>query len=69
MERSCFVTITDILGTARTIEVNASSLFEAVAQGLLAIRGGDLGVPDGFKPVKVVVVESRKEYECVSRNS
>jgi hypothetical protein len=40
--RSCRVTITDILGVTRTIELEASSLFEAVAQGLLAIRGGDL---------------------------
>jgi hypothetical protein len=61
--RSCRVTITDVLGVARTIEVSASSLFEAVAQGLLAIRGGDLGVPDGFRAVKVSVIESRKDYE------
>jgi hypothetical protein len=61
--RTCRVTITDVLGAARTIEVSASSLFEAVAQGLLAIRGGDLGVPDGFRPVKVSVLETRKDYE------
>jgi hypothetical protein len=57
--RSCRVTITDILGVSRTIEVDASSLFEAVAQGLLAIRGS----PDGFRPAKVVVLDSNREYE------
>jgi hypothetical protein len=61
--RLCRVTITDILGVARTIEVHASSLFEAVAEGLLATRGGDLAIPDGFKPVKVVVIEAHTEYE------
>jgi hypothetical protein len=61
--RSCRLSITDILGIARTIEVQASSLFEAVAEGLLAIRGGDLAFPDGFTVVKVSVPETRKEYE------
>jgi hypothetical protein len=61
--RLCRVTITDILGIARTIEVQASSLFEAVAEGLLAIRGGDLAFPDGFTSVKVSVPETRKDYE------
>jgi hypothetical protein len=60
--RVCRVTITDILGASRTIEVQASSLFEAVAEGLLAIRVGDLAIPDGFRPVKVVVIETHTEY-------
>jgi hypothetical protein len=47
---------------SRTIEVQASSLFEAVAGGLLAIRVGDLAIPDGFRPVKVVVIETHTEY-------
>lgn len=63
MVLACRVTITDVLGFVRTVEVHASSLFEAVAQGLPAIRGGELAVPNGFKPVKVVVLEPHKEYE------
>ena len=37
--RSCRVTITDMEGVAHTVEVTASSLYEAVALGLTAIRG------------------------------
>ena len=29
----------------------------------MAIRGGDLTLPDGFKPIRVVVLETRKMYE------
>jgi len=36
--RSCRVTIQDLDGTSHTAEVTASSLFEAVAQGLSALR-------------------------------
>jgi len=37
--RSCRVTITDMEGVAHTVEVTAASLFEAVALGLVALRG------------------------------
>jgi hypothetical protein len=63
MVRACRVTITDVLGIARTVEMQASSLFEAAAQGFLAIRAGERAVPNGLKPVKVVVLEPHKEYE------
>ena len=36
--RSCRMTIQDLDGTSNTAEVTASSLFEAVAQGLSALR-------------------------------
>jgi hypothetical protein len=55
--RSCRVTITDREGIARTVEVTASSLHEAVAMGLKAMRGNQwvAGVPDGFAALKVSV--------------
>ena len=36
--RSCRVTIQDVEGVAHTVEVTAESLYEAVAQGLAALR-------------------------------
>ena len=36
--KSCRVTVRDIDGTSHTAEVTANSLFEAVAQGLAALR-------------------------------
>jgi hypothetical protein len=63
--RSCRVTITDREGIAHTVEVTASSLFEAVAMGLKAIRGNPwvIGIPDGFAAVKVRVVDIPVEHE------
>jgi hypothetical protein len=37
--RSCRVTIQDLDGVVHTVEATASTLYEAVAQGLAAIRG------------------------------
>ena len=39
--RSCRATIRDMEGVAHTAEVTAATLYEAVAQGLAAIRGND----------------------------
>jgi hypothetical protein len=39
--RSCQVTIQDMEGVSHTVEVTAATLYEAVAQGLAAIRGND----------------------------
>jgi len=65
MSRSCRVTITDTEGVAHTVEVTAASLFEAVALGLVALRGNRwvTGTPDGFAPVKVRVMEISVEHE------
>jgi hypothetical protein len=59
------VTITDMEGVAHTVEVTAASLFEAVALGLVALRGNQwvTGIPDGFAPVKVRVMEISVEHE------
>jgi hypothetical protein len=62
--RSCRVTIQDLDGVAHTVEVTASSLYEAVAQGLAAIRGHEwvAGVAEG-RNVKVSVADVRVEHE------
>jgi hypothetical protein len=51
--RSCRVTIQDLEGTAHTVEVTAESLYEAVAQGLAALRRSDWVV--GFQQGSVKV--------------
>ena len=37
--RSCRVTIQDLEGVTHTVDVTAESLYEAIAQGLAALRG------------------------------
>jgi hypothetical protein len=61
--RSCRVTIQDLEGVAHTVEVTAESLFEAVAQGLAALRRSDwvAGFQQGI--VKVSVADVRVEHE------
>jgi hypothetical protein len=39
--RSCRVTIQDMDGVSHTVEITAPTLYEAVAQGLAAIRGNE----------------------------
>ena len=39
--RSCRVTVCDMQGVKRSVEVTASTLYEAVALGLVAIRKQD----------------------------
>ena len=62
--RSCRVTILDLDGVAHTVEVTASTLYEAVAQGLAAIRGREwvAGVAEE-RHVKVSVTDVRVEHE------
>ena len=63
--RSCRVTIQDLDGVAHTVEVTASTLYEAVAQGLAAIRGREwvAGVEQSIGLVKVSVTDVRVEHE------
>lgn len=42
MIRSCRVTVQDTEGVAHTVEVTGKSLYEAVAQGLAALRGANV---------------------------
>src|ERR1700746_2189771 len=53
--RSCRVTIQDMDGVSHTVEVTAATLYEAVAQGLAAIRGNEwvAEIVEGFNFVKV----------------
>src|SRR5260370_34347516 len=63
--RSCRVTIQDMDGVSHTVEVTAATLYEAVAQGLAAIRGNDwvAGIAQGLNAVKVSVADVRVEHE------
>jgi hypothetical protein len=63
--RACRVTIQDLDRVSHTVEVTASTLYEAVAQGLAAIRGKEwvAGVEQGIGVVKVSVSEVRVEHE------
>src|SRR5882762_10041672 len=63
--RSCRVTIQDLDGVTHTVEVTASTLYEAVAQGLAAIRGREwvAGVEQSIGLVKVSVTDVRVEHE------
>lgn len=68
--RSCRVTIHDIDGIAHTVEVTAASLYEAVAQGLVAFRGNDwvAGIAQGSNVVKLSVADIRVEHEVNLRD-
>jgi hypothetical protein len=52
-------------GVSHTVEVTAASLYEAVAQGLAAIRGNEwvAGIAQGLNVVKVSVADIRVEHE------
>jgi hypothetical protein len=62
--RSCRVTIQDMDGVSHTVEVTAATLYEAVAQGLAAIRGNEWvgGIAQGLNVVKVSVADVRVEH-------
>ncbi len=62
--RSCRVTITDIEGVSHTAEVTASTLYEAVALGLKAIRGHDWveGLSEQSGTVRVSVTNIPVEH-------
>ncbi len=63
--RSCRVTIQDVDGVSHTIEVTAVTLYEAVTQGLAALRGNGwvAGIPQGLNVVKVSVADVRVGHE------
>jgi hypothetical protein len=68
--RSCRVTISDLDGVAHTVDVTASTLYEAVALGLAAIRSADwvAGIPEGLNSVKVRVTNVPVEHEVKLRD-
>jgi len=55
--RSCRVTVCDLEGVKRSVEVTASTLYEAVALGLVAIREQDWAgeIAQGLNTVEVSV--------------
>jgi hypothetical protein len=63
--RSCRVTIQDMDGVSHTVEVTAATMYEAVAQGLAAIRGNEwvAGIAQGLNVVRVSVADVRVEHE------
>src|SRR6202158_3116742 len=69
--RSCRVTIQDMDGVSHTVEVTAATLYEAVAQGLAAIRGNDwvAGIAQGLNAVRVAVAGVRVEREVSVRRN
>src|SRR3984893_12218849 len=62
--RSCRVTFKDLEGVKHTVEVTAETLYEAVALGLLAVRGNDcvMGIAQGLNAVQVSVVDIPIEH-------
>jgi hypothetical protein len=62
--RSCRVTIKDMDGVKHTVEVTAETLYEAVALGLVALRGNDwvMGIAQGLNTVQVSVVDIPIEH-------
>ena len=63
--RSCRVTVQDLDGISHTAEVTANSLFEAVAQGLAALRKHEWveGIEERFGTVKVSVADVRVDHQ------
>jgi hypothetical protein len=57
--RSCRVCVTDLKGVRHTADVTASTLYEAVAQGLAAVHGNDwvAHLPEDLNTVEVSVTE------------
>ena len=63
--RSCRVTLEDFDNVAHTVEVTAATLYEAVAQALLALRGDEwvAGIRQGSITVSVADVRVEHKVE------
>jgi len=68
--RSCRVTITDTEGVSHTVGVTASTLYEAVALGLKAIRSHNWveGISEQFGTVRVSVTDIPVEHTVKLRD-
>jgi hypothetical protein len=62
--RCCKVTVTDMDGIEHTAQVSASSLFEAVALGLRAIKKSSWAgeIPEGLTVVTVHIIDDPIEH-------
>lgn len=61
--RTCRVSCRDIEGIEHTVEVNAESLYEAVARGLAAFRDADWAGDIGHGQTTITVVVKQPEVE------
>lgn len=68
--RSCRVSIADLEGVIHTVEVTASTLYEAVALGMAAVRTEEWanGIAMGLNSVKVRVTNVPVEHEVVLKD-
>jgi hypothetical protein len=57
-------------GVSHTVEVTAATLYEAVAQGIAALRSNEwvAGIAQGLNVVKVSVADVRVEHEVKLRD-
>jgi hypothetical protein len=62
--RCCKVTVTDMDGIQHTAQVNAQSLYEAVALGLRAIKKSAWAgeIPEGLTTVTVRIIDDPIEH-------
>ena len=62
--KSCRVVVSDMEGVEHTVEVSASTLYEAIALGLLAIRTSEWTgqIPQGLNKVRVLVRDVPVEH-------
>ena len=68
--KSCRVTVTDLEGVSHTAQVTATTLYEAVALGLAAVRGHEwvAGIPRGVATVRVSVTSLPVEHAVKVRD-
>jgi hypothetical protein len=68
--RSCKVTVKDMDGITHTVDVTASTLYEAVALGMAAIRTEEWanGIAMGLNSVKVRVRNVSVEHEVLLKD-
>jgi hypothetical protein len=68
--KSCRVTVTDLEGISHSAQVTATTLYEAVALGLMAVRGHEwvAGIPEGLNAVLVSVTSVPVEHQVKVRD-
>jgi hypothetical protein len=67
--KNCRVSVFDMEGIAHTVEVSASSLYEAVAIGMRTIRKSEWAgtIPEGLNKMTVSVVSIRVEHSVLMK--
>ena len=69
-EKFCRATISDMSGTSHAVQITDSTLYEAVARGLTAIRGNEwvAGIAQGLNVVRVSVASVPVEHEVMMKH-